>query len=777
VKLTSGAFLALLLIGTNAQAVPYIIHVSDAAPGRTLVISGGGYEPSKVQVILHVPGTEVRQRDKLPDLITALARSYAGQPKPLPVQPPNQQTLTLKPLHATERTVFVTMPQGAFPPGYTAIVWLRDDNGFSNPMVVNQPEAWFLLRTTSRPGELNLLCGANLVGDPYVPNYVFLREPGGRVRKLEQVERHHEDGWSEDFCIQFRIPVDLEPGNYQVFAHNNSGNEFGFTRSLSLKVATDPAFPQRLYVATDFGVKGDGFTDNRAALQDLLDKAGKEGGGIVYLPPGLYRVDETVQMRDHVTLRGAGREATTIYYGGPAGVKRRAIWFISARDVHHTAFEDLTIRTADPMVYAISYFNDYKPVLDTAIRRCRIVGGLVSVHYNINMEIGDSLFERATLHVTNMEHGWIHDNEFTSGRLRGNPVALWSSENCVIEHNRVYGSSRGFVWQNHGYLGHYHNLIDSNVVEDNRLGANAGETFLFEGSGFRWWGKPDEITANGFMVKSVAWKPDELKNTFAVVTNGRGTGQYIRVAGNNENSVRLVEPWRVMPEGEVRICLMFGVVENAFVNNRDVNCDNSMMWFGAGAIHNRIVRNRSENGLGMSVWSWCEGAKNMLVPDYFNLFGNNVIEDQGSFWLTVLGDIKQDIGIRNLNNILRDNFVADVRRKRENQYWNVWEERRFGTYRPIQSAFWMDIGRSYAADRTQNPIWIDTLIEGNYITRCDWGVELRHISGGTVVINNTFFDVKLPVIDQGRQSVIRDNQIDQPVFENPPPWAEVDRAK
>ena len=116
-----------------------------------------------------------------------------------------------------------------------------------------------------------------------------------------------------------------------------------------------------------------------------------------------------------------------------------------------------------------------------------------------------------------------------------------------------------------------------------------------------------------------------------------------------------------------------------------------------------------------------------------------------------------------------------MRRKAENQYGATWDETRFGTYRPVQAAFWLDTGRSYSQDRTQTPIWIDTLIERNYLTRCDYGVELRKISGGTVVNRNTFFDVKLPIIDQGADDKTFDNRIEMPVFDNPPPWAGIDR--
>jgi hypothetical protein len=765
-----------------AQGAPYLVHASDTPPGYTMVLTGGDYDPATVQVVVHVPGTEEKQRPDLPRLTTDLAQRYPGQAAPLPLTPPAFHTFTLKPFQATERSVFVELPKQAggvnYPPGFTALVWLKQGDRLSNPLAVNRPAAWFLLKNTSRPGEMNRICGWNFKGDLYMKNYVFLRPAGGgQTVELPQEERHHEDGVAENFCVQFRLPADLAPGDYQVFLHNNSGDMFGFTEALPLKVVKEPDFPQTLSNALEAGVKGDSFTDDLPALQALVDKVGQAGGGIVYLPAGAYRLNDTLQLRANVILRGAGREATTLFFGGDPAAKTKAYWFISSRDVNHTGLEDLTIRVSPPMTIPVSYYNNMQPIYDCHINRVHFEGGELDVHYAVNFEIGDCFFDRCVLLFHNMARTWIHDNEATCGRLRGSPFSIWASENCTVEHNRAFGSNRGLVWQIHGVTGHYHNLIDANVVEADRFGANAGETFLFEGAGLQWFGKPGTVEAGGFTVPGAGWKPGDLKSSFAVVVGGRGLGEYVRIADNTADRATLVRPWPVPPGGDVRISVMRGVVENAFCNNRDVDCDNSMMFYGAGIINNRIIRNRSDNSLGISVWSWAEAEKSMLIPDYFNVFDGNVLEDQGSFWMTTLGDIKQEVGVRNLDNLFRNNFLNEVRRKRENQYGNVWEDTQWGMYRPIQSAFWLDIGRSYSQDRTQTPIWIDTLIERNYVTRCDWGVELRKISGGTVVKGNTFFDVKLPIIDQGTGDRLLDNRTEMPVYENPPPWAGVDRGK
>jgi hypothetical protein len=84
-----------------------------------------------------------------------------------------------------------------------------------------------------------------------------------------------------------------------------------------------PAFPEirpretkparnALYVVTDavFGGKADAVSDNTAALQSALDQAGSKGGGIVFLPPGKYRVNGNLSVPAGVELKGASDVAS-----------------------------------------------------------------------------------------------------------------------------------------------------------------------------------------------------------------------------------------------------------------------------------------------------------------------------------------------------------------------------------------------------------------------------------------------------------------------------------
>ncbi len=67
--------------------------------------------------------------------------------------------------------------------------------------------------------------------------------------------------------------------------------------------------PSRLvmYVATNapFNAKNDGVTDNTSAIQTALNKAATDGGGIVFLPPGKYKVQGNLTVPSNVELKGS----------------------------------------------------------------------------------------------------------------------------------------------------------------------------------------------------------------------------------------------------------------------------------------------------------------------------------------------------------------------------------------------------------------------------------------------------------------------------------------
>jgi len=121
-----------------------------------------------------------------------------------------------------------------------------------------------------------------------------------------------------------------------------------------------------VYDAQTYGAKGDGVADDTVAINAAIADAARTGGGVVYLPTGVYRVAPTphpqdgsyaacLLMRRGVVLRGAGKEATTVRLADgaalPAGSNRiylmlnaaiNATLASASRD-EGMAVEDLTV--------------------------------------------------------------------------------------------------------------------------------------------------------------------------------------------------------------------------------------------------------------------------------------------------------------------------------------------------------------------------------------------------------------------------------------------------
>lgn len=61
-----------------------------------------------------------------------------------------------------------------------------------------------------------------------------------------------------------------------------------------------------------FGAKGDGRTDDTWAITKAIDAARQ--GSAVFFPAGKYVITKRIDIRKQVVLRGAGRDATTLYF-------------------------------------------------------------------------------------------------------------------------------------------------------------------------------------------------------------------------------------------------------------------------------------------------------------------------------------------------------------------------------------------------------------------------------------------------------------------------------
>lgn len=185
-----------------------------------------------------------------------------------------------------------------------------------------------------------------------------------------------------------------------------------------------------------FGAKGDGVTDDTAAIQAAFNYVNAQGGGSVYLPSGRYRKADTVgsqwTMYSNTTLCGAG-DSSVIFWDDKDTVPRSGNDLLSCSNANNITFKDFKIEGT-----ALIYTNETNQkqtltgsVIDglrienVTIEKVRYMATAFSYAKNVVMS-GNRLdyVVRDGLRCTNSENVVITGN--TLRRVADDAVALHS---------------------------------------------------------------------------------------------------------------------------------------------------------------------------------------------------------------------------------------------------------------------------------------------------------------------------------------------------------------
>jgi hypothetical protein len=217
----------------------------------------------------------------------------------------------------------------------------KDGKNWSAPAFLNRARPVHFGTDEVAPGATVRVFGRNLY---------FLKTPAARFVDIDsgaslkavatgQSERHYE--------LLVEAPADLVPGHsYSLYISNGlrgPNDESSEAKADNvLKCRRSGIDPWKLGVpwASDFvfasntinvkedsrlslHAKGNGSTNDVFAIREAVDTASKLGGGIVYLPPGNYKIEYPngcgIGLQSRVVLAGAGASRTTVSYGyGPA---------------------------------------------------------------------------------------------------------------------------------------------------------------------------------------------------------------------------------------------------------------------------------------------------------------------------------------------------------------------------------------------------------------------------------------------------------------------------
>jgi hypothetical protein len=597
---------------------------------------------------------------------------------------------------------------------------------------------------------------------------------------------------SDDKLLHFRIPPDLKPASYTVWVHNGLGGEYGWRPAGRIRVNPQSTPPAKLFNVRDFGAVGDGLAIDTPALAKALDAA-QAAGGIVYLPPGTYAVNETLSVPAGVRLRGSAKGNTVIAGVGYQPHTGRRAWYSTDELPYsvlllasNTGLDSLTVKGVvakgaggTGLVEIVAVGGEGADRV--AIQNCALESQAIHPDYGTQL-YRDGIALHSQVHVSRLQ-------------LKGNTLAGGISLRATI--------SRGEITDNTVLGGGFHasafqTLMDANIFRDGpsrilfyprrhcyvrfteshnygRLSwNNFPETFLAHGGSAKTTSTPSAVGPASLTDSHQQWKPGQYRDATLLISAGTGFGQYRRVLDNDANTLTLESPWRVKPDSSSEYVVGNFFVENAYSGNLNVGPGWFSLWLDC--ICNVVEKHRDAFAGGVNTWGRDLSVREkdgkitnqeMLTPSWYNMFCNNWLD--GST-VELVGPEKPENAYRCpvlfANYVLRNKVRQPHMKRIPLDYkshealggiallklWAAWgipsvEERATIRERDSQCP---RAGRA----RTSH-----TVIANNFVSFTHAGIVVHNHARKTFVLNNEFQEVRHPILNWGHETVSTNNSL------------------
>ncbi len=604
-------------------------------------------------------------------------------------------------------------------------VWVRRAASQSKALEINSPRVTFQNRDQCYPGEILMIYGHNLAGATGLPSVRFVA-PDGTILNAT-VWTANPNGWA----IVLASPKNLIPGvRYSIeISNGGAGNVIGHTRCDSAITAVprmnDPfgldtgivngfaPLMRNVYnVKTDprlsLKAVGDGVTDDSYAIQGALDKAARDGGGIVYLPAGTYKADKpgrpggywsTIDVWGKTMLQGAGMGSTVLRFGmryTPTAPPTQE-HFLTLHKEGPSGLNGLTLQNLNT-----------SPIPSNVLRKAevRVVQSSVVLN-NVDVQLNNG----TPAYLTDLDHSVINNCRFTSTSTSEGPINLQGASwlqfsNNYVSHRvgRVSLHQTSNTWvvnstfeRDTSYA--VPGSVESGGIEtsfSSRLaivqcdivcvGARSqkgdvdGEQIMSQTAeirDLRYVGNVTAATGTSITDSAAAWSdatrfadpnyPGPLRMIVAV-TKGKGFGQWRFIDHVVGKTLHVADPWNVMPDA-TSLYTIHGLpaYQHTLLWNTIRNGTIGIEFYGGG-IDNVAAENTLTN-TGFIVFraqsSWvADGASNwMNALSWYNLAEGNLLTNVDSLLpaaISVISVVPQSYGLCNasLANEVRNNTIV-----------------------------------------------------------------------------------------------------------------------
>jgi hypothetical protein len=554
------------------------------------------------------------------------------------------------------------------------------------------------------------------------------------------------------------LPANVAPGDYTVCIHNGAGGAHGWSDPAAITVRAAQPWPTAVLNVRDFGAVGDGQADDTAAVQQALEKARTDGGAIVHLPRGRYKLTQPIEIPSNTILHGEKREWTEILW---PDTDEPPLLMVAMK--RHTAVEDVTFYCANYQHFIGNDTTD-ENAGDVHIRRIRIRAVMYRGH--LKPEQVDERFRKSlklstgggdTIHLRGDNLEVAECDLYGSGRS----MFLLRPRGAVVRDNRMFNGrwgwysisgADGVVFENNTLTGG--DLMSTGGGINCLYGVPFSQNVYYAGNDLslmHGWdreamtsdagGGPYAGTiasADGRMI-TLAGDPDWRKRSWAgaavFVLDGKGMGQYRRIVKHDGRVIELDEPWTIVPDATSIISVTMLQRNYMFVDNSFADASVAMQYYGISIGH-IAAGNRSSRTAGFKSMALNYHG---IQPSWYCQWLSNRI-DEGNFYQ----------GGSNQSTLAAEAMLdVSAHPRRSDWYWPM----SLGTVvrgNVLESNAHISIGaRDVAGPDGAVPAFVrDVVVEHNTVRHADRGVRVHRDTTGVLVRENVFEHVGEPVRDE-----------------------------
>jgi len=565
------------------------------------------------------------------------------------------------------------------------VLWPRNGEHRGRPVAINRTEGWWIGPDRAVAGQSVALYGRNLArSNGTTESFIYLQPVGGQGQWIRPNSVN-------PYRVEFTVPA-LPAGAYEAWVHNGHGGRFGWSGPFRLTITAQTqwaAQSERIVNVRQFGAKGDGTSDDSAAVEAALKAAASMAPSTVLFPAGTYAVRRSLDVPANVRWLGEDRERSVLKLVVPLS-RIGGHGFLHSREAADNAsFERIAIvadRQIDQWPHAMIFLQgqnirfSHARLSSWGAQSLEISSQGLFIEDTDVVGSGTFISSSSQVFVSRSTFRMTDDGESGVAAWGGRDLAFLDNEVMNADESRSDGHGIGRLFVTQGHFGSTRNMYFSGNRTRNsaprdceKVDCNKGEQIIFEFGAVNLQGRATAVSSDRISFDSLDTQ-ETAGGKDVIVVGGRGVGQRRRIIAVEGNTAILDRPWNIQPDTTTSLFFVTAIAERAVVygntfegrdthSKHDSNSTAVLVW---GLCYDMVIDNNQISRMrhGLMVAATSGTAQDSVSAPFFTLVVNNRIRDgnNGIYTGLTFGFDTHPGVYGGFGNVFRRNAIASMSR-------------------------------------------------------------------------------------------------------------------